>query len=150
MFDDAKYMAKDAVDRNNALAALDQQRAEEKVHGWSKNTATRRGIGALLALATVIAPVITSLNEPRTFVVYVLAWLVVLALARTAMRAGRSMPIGRTEFIVLGGIGALSAGVALAAQTDVNLQAGVTATAGVIVALLGALPATPAIVRCWR
>lgn len=150
MFDDAKYMAKDAVDRNNALAALDQQRAEERVHGWSKNAATRRGIGALLTLATVIAPLITSLNEPRTFVVYVFVWLAVLALARTAMRAGRSMPIGRTEFIVLAGIGALSAGVALAAQTDVNLQAGVTATAGVIVALLGALPAAPAIVRCWR
>ena len=32
MFDDAKYMAKEAVDRNNALADLDQQRNHETVH----------------------------------------------------------------------------------------------------------------------
>lgn len=150
MFDDAKYMAKEAVDRNNALAALDQQRSEETVYGWSKNPATRRGIGALLFLGTMIIPAITSLNDPRVFVGYVLAWLAVLALGRTAMRAGRSHPLGRTEFVLLAGIGVISAGVALTAQTDVNLQAGVTATAGVIVAILAALPAAPVIVRCWR
>lgn len=150
MFDDAKYMAKDAVDRNNALAALDQQRAEDKVYGWSRNAGTRRGVGALLALATIVIPIITSLNDPRLFVGYAFAWLAMLALARTAMRAGRLVPIGRTEFVVLAGIGALSAGVALSAQTDVNLQAGVTATAGIIVVIIAALPATPAIVRCWR
>lgn len=150
MFDDAKYMAKDAVDRNNAIAALDQQRGEDKVHSWAKNRGVRRAIGVVLGLVIVAFPVITSLNEPRVFVVYVLAWISILALARTAMRAGRAEALGKPEFVLLGGLAVLSTGVALSAQTDVNLAAGVTATAGVAVAVVTAAVSAPAIVRCWR
>lgn len=150
MFDDAKYLAKEAVDRNNALSELDQQRAEVTVHPWSKNRTLRRGIGALLAASVAAIPLVTALNEPRIFVVYVLAWLAIYALARTAMRAADGKPISRTEFLVLAGLSILSAVVALSAQTDVNLQAGVTATAGIVVAVIMAAISTPAIVRCWR
>lgn len=150
MFDDAKYMAKDAVDRNNAISALDQQREEEKIHAWSRNQGLRRAIGAVLGVVVVAFPLVTSLEEPRIFVVYVLAWVAFLALARTAMRAGRAEPIGRMEFLVLCGLAIVSTVVALSAQTDVNLQAGVTATAGIAVAIITAAVSTPAIVRCWR
>jgi len=150
MFDDAKYMAKEAVDRNNALADLDQQRSEDTVRAWSRNAVVRRGVSVLLAVVTVAIPIITGLSEPRVFVVYVLAWIAVLALARTAMRAADAAPIARTEFLVLAGLSALSAVVAISAQTDVNLEAGVTATAGVILAVAAAAVATPAITRCWR
>jgi hypothetical protein len=150
MFDDAKYMAKEAVERNDALAALDQQRSEDKVYTWSTNRGIRRAIGTLLGLATVAIPVITGLNEPRVFVLYVLAWVAILALARTAMRAASPSPIGRTEFLVLAGLSAFSAVVAISAQTDVNLQAGVTATAGVILAVAAAATAASSITRCWR
>ncbi len=150
MFDDAKYMAKEAVDRNNAIADLDQQRSEDKIHAWSRGRGIRRGIGTILGLITVAIPIITGLSEPRVFVVYVLAWIAVLALARTAMRAADAAPIARTEFLVLAGLSALSAVVAISAQTDVNLEAGVTATAGVILAVAAAAVAAPAITRCWR
>jgi len=59
-------------------------------------------------------------------------------------------PIGRVDFIVLAGLYALSAVVAISAQTDVNLEAGATATAGVIVAVGVAALAAPVIARCWR
>jgi len=150
MFDDAKYLAKDAVDRNNAISALDQQRAEDKVHGWSRIRTLRRGIGVVLGGVVAAFPIVTSLNAPRIFVVYALAWLAVFALARTAMRAAPAGPIGRTEFLVLAGLAALSAVVALSAQTDVNLQAGVTATAGIVIAVITAAISAPPIVRCWR
>lgn len=150
MFDDAKYLAKEAVDRNNALSELDQQRAEDKIHGWSRNRTLRRGIGVALGGVVAAFPIITSLNAPRIFVVYALAWLAVFALARTVMRAAEGRPISRTEFVVLAGLSILSAMVALSAQTDVNLQAGVTATAGIIVAVIVAAISTPVIVRCWR
>jgi uncharacterized membrane protein YgaE (UPF0421/DUF939 family) len=150
MFDDAKYMAKEAVDRNNAISDLDQQRAEDKVHRWSRHRSVRRVIAVLLALVIAAFPLITALNEPRVFVVYALAWLAVFALARTAMRAAPAGPIGRTEFLVLAGLAALSAVVALSAQTDVNLQAGVTATAGIVIAVITAAISASPIVRCWR
>lgn len=150
MFDDAKYLAKDAVDRNNAISNLDQQRAEDTIRSWSRNRGVRRVIGVLLGTLVAAFPIITSLNEPRIFVVYVLGWLAVFALARTAMRAGAKQPLGMLEFLVLAGLSVLSAIVALSAQTDVNLQAGVTATAGVIVAVIAAAISAPPIVRCWR
>ena len=84
------------------------------------------------------------------FVTFVLVWIAVLALARTAMRANAPAPVGRVDFIVLAGLCALSAVVAISAQTDVNLEAGVTATAGVIVAVGAAALAAPVIARCWR
>src|SRR6056297_2316209 len=123
MFDDAKYLAKDAVDRNNAISALDQQRAEDKVRAWSRSRALRRGIALILAGVVAAFPIITSLNAPRVFVVYTLGWLAIFALARTAMRAAPAQAIGRPDFLVLAGLAALSAVVALSAQTDVNLQA---------------------------
>jgi hypothetical protein len=150
MFDDAKYLAKDAVDRNNAISALDQQRAEDKVRAWSRSRALRRGIALILAGVVAAFPIITSLNEPRVFVVYTLAWLAIFALARTAMRAAPAQAIGRPDFLVLAGLAALSAVVALSAQTDVNLQAGVTATAGIVIAVITAATSASAIVRCWR
>ena len=150
MFDDGKYMAKEAVDRNNALADLDQQRSEDTVRAWSRNAVVRRGVSVLLAVVTVAIPIITGLSEPRVFVAFVLVWIAVLALARTAMRANTPAPVGRADFIVLAGLCALSALVAISAQTDVNLEAGVTATAGVIVAVGAAALAAPVITRCWR
>jgi len=66
------------------------------------------------------------------------------------MRANKPAPVGRADFIVLAALGALSALVASSAQTDVNLEAGVTATAGVIVAVGAAALAAPVITRCWR
>ena len=63
MFDDAKYMAKEAVDRNNALADLDQQRSEDNVRAWSRNAVVRRGVSVLLAAVTVAIPIITGLSE---------------------------------------------------------------------------------------
>jgi len=150
MFDDAKYMAKEAVDRNNALADLDQQRSEDTVRAWSRNAVIRRGVAVLLALVTVAVPIVTGLSMPRVFVAFVLVWIAVLALARTAMRANTPTPIGRVDFVVLAGLCALSALVAISAQTDVNLEAGVTATAGVILAVGAAALAAPVITRCWR
>ena len=150
MFDDGKYMAKEAVDRNNALADLDQQRSEDTVRAWSRNVAVRRGVSVLLALVTVAIPIVTGLSEPRVFVAFVLVWIAVLALTRTAMRAHEPAPIGRADFIVLSGLCALSALVAISAQTDVNLEAGVTATAGIILAVGAAALAAPVITRCWR
>jgi len=150
MFDDGKYMAKEAVDRNNALANLDQQRSEDTVRAWSRNAVVRRGVSVLLASVTIAIPIVTGLSEPRVFVAYVLVWIAVLALARTAMRVNSPTPIGRVDFIVLAGLCALSAVVAISAQTDVNLEAGVTATAGVIVAVGAAALAAPVIARCWR
>ena len=150
MFDDAKYMAKEAVDRNNALADLDQQRSEDTVRAWSRNAVIRRGVAVLLALVTVAVPIVTGLSEPRVFAAFALVWIAVLALARTAMRANTPTPIGRVDFVVLAGLCALSALVAISAQTDVNLEAGVTATAGVILAVGAAALAAPVITRCWR
>ena len=72
MFDDGKYMAKEAVDRNNALADLDQQRSEDTVRAWSRNVAVRRGVSVLLALVTVAIPIVTGLSAPRVFVAFVL------------------------------------------------------------------------------
>ena len=150
MFDDAKYMAKDAVDRNNALADLDQQRSEDTVRAWSRNALVRRGLSVLLALLTVAIPIVTGLSEPRLFVAYVLVWIALLALTRTAMRSNKPEPIGRADFIVLAALCAVSGLVAISAQTDANLEAGVTATAGVILAVGAAALAAPALTRCWR
>ena len=144
MFDDAKYMAKDAVDRNNALADLDQQRSEDTVRAWSRSALVRRGLSVLLALLTVAIPIVTGLSEPRLFVAYVLVWIALLALTRTAMRSNQPEPI------VLAALCAVSGLVAISAQTDVNLEAGVTATAGVIIAVGAAALAAPALTRCWR
>lgn len=150
MFDDAKYMAKDAVDRNNAISDLDQQRSEDKIHGWSRNRVIRRGIAVLLGAVVAAFPLITALNQPRVFVVYVLGWLAVFALTRTAMRATPAQALGLMEFLTLAGLTGVSAIVALSAQTDVNLQAGVTATAGIVVAVITAAISAVPIVRCWR
>ena len=150
MFDDAKYMAKEAVDRNNALAELDQQRSEDTVRAWSRNAVARRGVSVLLAVVTVAIPIITGLSEPRVFVAFALVWIAILALARTAIRAKPPAPVGRAAFSVLAGRCALSALVASSAQTDVPLSAGVTATAGGIVAGGAAALAAPVITRCWR
>ena len=150
MFDDAKYMARDAVDRNNALADLDQQRSEDIVRAWSRNALARRGLSVLLALLTVAIPIVTGLSEPRLFVAYVLVWIALLALTRTAMRSNKPESIGRADFIVLAALCAVSGLVAISAQTDANLEAGVTATAGVILAVGAAALAAPALTRCWR
>ena len=97
MFDDGKYMAKEAVDRNNALAALDQQRSEDTVRAWSRNVAVRRGVSVLLALVHVAITIMTGLSEPRVFVTFVLVWIAVLALTRTALRSNKPAPVGRGE-----------------------------------------------------
>jgi len=150
MFDDAKYLAKEAVDRNDAITALDQQRSEDKVHRWSRNRPVRRVITVILAIVVAAFPLVTAANEPRVFVAYLLGWLAVFAFARTAMRANEHAPVGLAEFLTLTGLSALSVVVALSAQTDVNLQAGVTATAGIVVTVVTAAISAPAMVRCWR
>jgi len=149
MFDDAKYMAKDAVDRNNALAALDQMREEKSTPGWAKPVPVRRLLAFVAAVVIVAAPVVTALENPRWFVVYVLAVVVLIGLARSATRASTS-PINRVDLTVLAIMIFISVLVALSAQTDTNLQAGVTATAGIGVSVIAAAVAAQSLVRLWR
>jgi hypothetical protein len=150
MFDDAKYMAKEAVDRNDALAALDQMREEKSVPGWAKPIGVRRGLVIVTAIASIAAPRVTALENPRWFVVYVIALVMLIALARLASRAAPVPPVSRVDLVVLSVLGVLAVMVALSAQTDTNLQAGVTATAGIGVALISAAVATPTLTRLWR
>jgi len=149
MFDDAKYMAKEAVDRNNALAALDQMREEKSTPAWAAFAPVRRLLAALTALIIVSAPLITALENPRWFVAYVLGVVGVIALIRTASRASTA-PVGRVDIAVAGVLSLIAVVVALSAQTDTNLQAGVTATAGIGVSVIAAAVATPSLTRVWR
>ena len=149
MFDDAKYMAKEAVDRNNALAALDQMREEKSTPAWATSTPVRRLLAALAGLAIVSAPVVTALENPRWFVVYILGVVLVIALIRTASRASTA-PVGKVDIAVAGVLSLIAVVVALSAQTDTNLQAGVTATAGIGVSVIAAAVATPSLTRVWR
>ena len=150
MFDDAKYMAKEAVDRNDALAALDQMREEKPVPARATPIGVRRGLVVVTALASIAAPLVTALENPRWFVVYVIALVTLIALARLASRAAPVLPVSRVDLVVLSVLGVLAVMVALSAQTDTNLQAGVTATAGIAVALIAAAVATPTLTRLWR
>lgn len=149
MFDDAKYMAKEAVEQNNALAALDQMREEKATPAWAKPTPLRRLLAAVGFLVIVMAPLVTSMENPRWFVVYVLAVVTVIAMARAATRASESA-IGKMELTVMAITSFLSVLVALSAQTDTNLQAGVTATAGIGVTIIAAAVAAPTLTRLWR
>ena len=149
MFDDAKYMAKEAVDRNNALAALDQMREEKSTPAWATSTPVRRLLAALAGLVIVSAPVVTALENPRWFVVYILGVVLVIALIRTASRASTA-PVGKVDIAVAGVLSLIAVVVALSAQTDTNLQAGVTATAGIGVSVIAAAVATPSLTRVWR
>ena len=149
MFDDAKYMAKEAVEQNNALAALDQMREEKSTPGWAKPTVVRRLLGVVVAIAVILAPLVTALENPRWFVAYVLAAVLAVGLARSATRATNS-PIGKVEIAVTSILTFLSVLVALSAQTDTNLQAGVTATAGIGVAAILAAIVSPSLTRLWR
>lgn len=149
MFDDAKYMAKEAVDRNNALAALDQMREEKSTPRWATSLPVRRLLAVVVAVVIVAAPVVTALENPRWFVAYVIVVVLLIGLARSATRASRSV-IGRIDITVVAALSFLSVLVALSAQTDTNLQAGVTATAGVGVSVIAAaLVATP-LTRLFR
>jgi hypothetical protein len=149
MFDDAKYMAKEAVDRNNALAALDQMREERPMPRWAKPLPVRRFLSVVVGLTIVAAPLVTALENPRWFVGYVLVVVVVIGLARSATRASRT-PIGKVDITVLAVLSFISVLVALSAQTDTNLQAGVTATAGIGVSVIAAAVAAGPLTRLWR
>lgn len=149
MFDDAKYMAKEAVEQNNALAALDQMREEKSTPVWARPVLVRRILGVVVAIIVVAAPLVTALENPRWFVAYVLVTVLAISLARSATRATNS-PIGRVEIAVTSILTFLSVLVALSAQTDTNLQAGVTATAGIGVAAITAAVAAPSLTRLWR
>lgn len=149
MFDDAKYMAKEAVERNNALAALDQMREEKSTPRWAKPLAARRLLAVATALTIVAAPLVTALENPRWFVGYVLVVVVVVGLTRSATRSSR-LVIGKIDITVLAILPFLSVLVALSAQTDTNLQAGVTATAGVGVSVIAAAVAATPLTRLWR
>ena len=76
--------------------------------------------------------------------------MTLIALARLASRAAPVLPVSRVDLVVLSVLGVLAVMVALSAQTDTNLQAGVTATAGIGVALISAAVATPTLTRLWR
>ena len=149
MFDDAKYMAKEAVEQNNALAALDQMREEKSTPVWAKPPLVRRLLGVVVAIVVVAAPLVTALENPRWFVLYVLATVLAIGLARSATRATHS-PIGRVEIAVTSILTFLSVLVALSAQTDTNMQAGVTATAGIGVAAIFGAVVAPSLTRLWR
>lgn len=149
MFDDAKYMAKEAVDRNNALASLDQMREERSTPRWAQPSPVRRFLAVVVGLTIVAAPLVTALENPRWFVGYVLAAVVVIGLARSATRASRT-PIGKIDITVLAILSFISVLVALSAQTDTNLQAGVTATAGIGVTVIAAAVAATPLTRLWR
>ncbi len=149
MFDDAKYMAKEAVDQNNALAALDQMREEKTTPVWARPVLVRRLLGVAVAIAVVAAPLVTALENPRWFIAYLLITVLAIGLARSATRAATS-PVGRAEIAITSILTFLSVLVALSAQTDTNLQAGVTATAGIgVTAITGAI-AAPSLGRLWR
>lgn len=149
MFDDAKYMAKEAVDRNNALGALDQMREEKFTPRWATSLPVRRLFAVVVALVLIAAPVVTALENPRWFVVYVLVVILLIGLTRSATRASRAV-IGRIDITVLASMSFTSVLVALSAQTDTNLQADVTATAGIAVTVLTAAIAAPSLVRLFR
>lgn len=149
MFDDAKYMAKEAVDRNNALASLDQMREEKSTPRWATSLPLRRLLAVVTAVVIVAAPLVTSLENPRWFVTYVLVVVLLIGLARSATRASHAT-IGRIDIAVLSTMSVLSVLVALSAQTDTNLQAGVTATAGVAVSVVAAAVAATPLTRLFR
>jgi hypothetical protein len=149
VFDDAKYMAKDAVERNNALSALDQMREETSTPSWARPVAVRRLLAVVASIVIAAAPLVTALENPRWFVVYVLVVVALVGIARSATRAARGA-IGKLELTVLAIISFLSVLVALSAQTDTNLQAGVTATAGIGVSVIAAAVVAPSLTRLWR
>ena len=149
MFDDAKYMAKEAVDRNNALAALDQMREEKSAPRWAQPLPVRRFLAVVIGLTIVAAPLITALENPRWFAGYVVAGVALIAAARGATRASTTV-IGRIDITVVAVLSFISVVVALSAQTDTDLQAGVTATAGVGVSVIAAAVAATPLTRLWR
>lgn len=149
MFDDAKYMAKEAVEQNNALASLDQMREEKSTPGWARPIPVRRLLALVTALTIIVAPLVTAVENPRWFVGFVLAIVALVAITRSATRASKSA-IGRAELAIAGGLSFLAVLVALSAQTDTNLQAGVTATAGIGVSVIAAAIAAPTLAQLWR
>jgi hypothetical protein len=149
MFDDAKYMAKEAVDRNNALGALDQMREEKSTPRWAKSLPIRRLFAVVVALLIVVAPLITAMENPRWFVAYLIVVVLLIGLARSATRASLSA-IGRIDITVVAALSFLSVLVALSARTDTNLQAGVTATAGIAVSVIAAAIAASPLTRLFR
>lgn len=149
MFDDAKYMAKEAVERNDALAALDQMREEKSTPTWAKPIPIRRLLAFVTALTIIAAPLVTSLENPRWFVVYVLAVVALVGITRSATRASTA-PLSKVDLTVLAIMTFISVLVALSAQTDTNLQAGVTATAGIGVSVIAAAVVAQSLTRLWR
>lgn len=149
MFDDAKYMAKEAVEQNNALAALDQMREERSTPQWAKPLPVRRFLAVVVGVTIVAAPLITALENPRWFAGYVVAGVALIAAARGATRAATSV-IGRVDITVVAILSFVSVLVALSAQTDSNVQAGVTATAGIGVSVIAAAVAATPLTRLWR
>ncbi len=149
MFDDAKYMAKDAVERNNALAALDQMREEKSTPRWATSVPVRRLLAVVVGLVIVAAPLVTAMENPRWFVAFMLVVALLVGLARSATRASQAA-IGRIDITVLATMSFLSVLVALSAQTDTNLQAGVTATAGIGVSVIAASVAASPLTKLWR
>ena len=149
MFDDAKYMAKEAVEQNNALASLDQMRQETSTPRWARTTPVRRLLGVVTALAIIVAPLVTALENPRWFAVYVLVLVALVAFARSATRASTAA-VGKIELTITGALSFLAVLIALSAQTDTNLQAGVTATAGIAVSVIASAVAAPSLTGLWR
>ena len=109
----------------------------------------RRLLGVVTALAIILAPLVTALENPRWFVVYVLVLVALVAFARSATRASTAA-VGKIELTITGALSFLAVLIALSAQTDTNLQAGVTATAGIAVSVVASAVAAPSLTRLWR
>ena len=136
MFDDAKYMAKEAVDRNNALADLDQQRSEDTVRAWSRNAVARRGVSVCRCghrRDSIVTGLIPRECSWRSFWCGSPFWL------SPDGNAG-NRPFRTSRLHRASRAGCPQRPGSNYAQTD-RLGAGVTATAGVIVAVgAAALP----------
>ena len=149
MFEGAKALIQGAIDRNDALIAIDQRSEDASAPNWARPRSFRRVLAVAFALGIVIAPLVTGSADLGWIAGYLVALLLVLALARSAARAAPASLIKATHLVVFASLTALTVLVALGAQADINLQAGASATAGILVAVLLGAVATPTLVRMW-
>lgn len=149
MFEGAKALIQGAIDRNDALIAIDQTNEDPPAPNWARPRSLRRVLAVAFALGIVMTPLVTASADLGWTAGYLVALLLVLALARSAARAAPASFIKATHLVVVVSLAALAVLVALGAQADINLQAGASATAGILVAVLLGAVATPTLVRMW-
>jgi cellobiose-specific phosphotransferase system component IIC len=150
MFEEAKAIIQRAIDQNDALIAVDAVSEEKTAPAWARNSFIRRVLAVVLAVGICLAPLVTAFAHPGGVGVYLLVVVAVLALARSAARAVSVSPIGAAHLVVLASLTFIAVLVALGMQADINLQAGITATGGILLAVVIGAIATPTLIRMWR